>query len=265
MVRRTRLAFEWPEGSDDGSEDLGLIKKDASVGGPANPICPRDYSGTRKGGFELFFERLECEIDAVRFQNDERGGQPLKVEIHYYGHSMGAIVGDEVIWRHPDLPWSKITYMAAANSIRDFRLMVAPSLHQWSSIKGNSLESFKKKGPAGPVEFYTLMLHPLAESRELHYFGVPPEGSLLEWIDEMFANPRTSDDRTFGKWNNIRRQMAEFPVGAREHMHFRVFPAQEDTRYEGPGRDCIGVHGELPPPRCHPTAHGDFDNFSFWR
>jgi hypothetical protein len=181
---------------------------------------------------------------------------------------MGAIVGDQLISSFPRLPWKQIVYMAAADTTREFRETVIPLLDC-----DPTLQSGRCLG--ADVRFHSLMLHPLAESHDLEYWGVLPEGSLLEWIDEMFNGPRSIDDRTFGKWTNVEQSIAFFPPLARAHMYFRVFPAQ--WRLRGGGSDenasfetqCTTAPdapaSAAAPVRCHPIKHGDFAAYSFWR
>jgi hypothetical protein len=135
------------------------------------------------------------------------------------------------------------------------------------------------------VQFYSLMLHPLTEARELNVGGLPPQGSLLEWIDQMFGGPRTSDERTFGKWTNVEDNIQLFRPLARQRMHFRVFPSQADLR-DGDAveqaefyKACAPAPGMVfpkdagndkaaridPSRRCHPVKHGEFTDYSFWR
>jgi hypothetical protein len=101
-----------------------------------------------------------------------------------------------------------------------------------------------------------------------------PEGSLLEWIDEMFGGAKSVDDRMFGKWTNVEKTLFMFPEASRERMTFRVFPAQAKMRNragpEGEAFDhqCALLTGSVtqaPPTRCHPIMHGEFVRYSFWR
>jgi hypothetical protein len=124
------------------------------------------------------------------------------------------------------------------------------------------------------LQFYNLMLHPLAESHDLEKWGLVPEGSLLEWIDEMFGGAKSVDDRMFGKWTNVEKTIFMFPQPARQRMTFRVFPAQALMRGR-PGLEgrlfkaqCAPLTGSVkqaPPKRCHPIVHGEFTDYSFWR
>ncbi|MCI5045394.1 MAG: hypothetical protein MRY72_11910 [Aquisalinus sp.] len=280
MVRRTRLAFEVDvrdpdyDAFVDEQSYAGFVQSfrqqggrdcaDLTIQASIRQDQALERSGGRlrggdsfTGGFALFFDRLNCELEQGEggFLID---GERIPVEVHYYGHSMGALVGNELLWRYPDLPWEKVVYMGGASTIRDFRTLAAPTI--------------RAKG----IEFHNLSLHPIAESRELYLGGVPPQGSLLEWIDELFEDPRSADQRTLGKWTNIEKMLPALDDELKSQMHFRVFPKQvnmleaksdlEQAAYE---RECSSEPGfgnpKGTPIRCHPTKHGEFNIFSFWR
>ena len=291
MIRRTRLALEYATSGPQraGSAELAAScesltrQADEDVRANLKPdgsVRDRDrFRPIASGGFALFFERLNCEINEGGFVRIGAKGEvePVAVQLYFYGHSMGALVGDEIVWRYPDLPWKRIVYMAAASSIRDFRTQVVPVLD--CSVTAGRAPTIPCQGD---VQFYSLMLHPLAEARELEIGGLPPQGSLLVWIDEMFGGPRTTDDRTFGRWFNIEQTIQLFPPQVRARMHFRVFPSQDDLKDGAPaeqaafyrtcspgpgqafakGQGTAGVDGSN---RCHPTKHGEFADYSFWR
>jgi hypothetical protein len=286
MVRRTHLALQPPllsiaanpyalivraEGITDHCDDLtrselASVTDRADAGATlvaAEHEAPqaKRFDVESEGGFAIFLDHFACELQQGF---GAPGGDKLDVELTYVGHSMGAIVGDEVLSSHPDLPWKRIVYMAAADSIRDFRAYVAPVLA--CAGTGN-----RDRCLDGDVQFFNLSLHPLAESHDLEYWGILPEGSLLEWIDEMFAGPTSVDERRFGKWTNVEKGLGFFPDKARARMTFRVFPAQSNLRdRKGDelalyNRQC-GAGGSDPlPPRCHPIMHGQFTDYSFWR
>ena len=278
MVRRTRLPFErfvpysaYAQSLDDynlnvaanGQDCIELTQEANERQQSLEQDLERELRNRDRvtGGFALFFDRLRCELG--REGVFEIDGNKVEVELHFYGHSMGALVGNELLSRYDDLPWKKVVYMAGASTIRDFRLLAAPT------IRDNE------------IEFHNLSLHPISESRELFWGGVPPQGSLLEWIDELFEEPRTADQRTIGKWTNIEKVLPALDQELKDRMHFRVFPKQgrlkkdennrrvtdlEDAAYqklcydeEIPG---IGFNAAG---RCHPVKHGDFTVFSFWR
>jgi hypothetical protein len=258
MVRRTRMAFRASSGFSAIAQgvfnrvDCAEITRRGAFDAyrvplDGQPLPVGENRESESGAFERFFMRLQCEliVDPSLHHN---------ISIEFYGHSMGAIVGDELMRRFPDLPYRRIVYMAAADSIRDFSTGALPIVQARDN-----------------VEFYNLMLHPMAETRELHYAGVPPAGSLLEWIDEMFESPRSRDDRVMGKWNNIRDTYQHFAPGAMRRMHFRVFPLQENMSDQRVfEREC--ARGQPDPEdvrrsivRCHPLEHGEFNRYSFWR
>ena len=276
MLRQTRmaLAFAPPEGLAQpfsGSVASGASTRslcsdvsanaDASLGEtgatPWRYKTPKQRAPDGDGGFSIFFDRLSCELDQGDLQA-YRG----RLEIDFYGHSMGALIGNEVMSRYPDMPWGRVVYMAAASSIRDVRLAVAPALRMRNATVG---------GPR--MEFDSLMLHPLAESQDQEGLGFPPQGSLLEWVDEMFERPRSVEDRTFGKWRNVRQTIRLFPGDVRQYMHFRVFARQKlaHDQTEIEEMSCAEPSPVGAPaaraglPICNPTMHGDFTGLSYWR
>lgn len=230
MVRRTRMPFQ----------------RTAPVAAPGAD-CANQPDPESVAGFAVFFDRLACELGRTEGRWVDSEGGPVSVEIHMYGHSMGALVANEAMWLHPELPWTEVTYMAAASTIRDFRMTAVPTLSRHPGTK-----------------FYNLVLHPLNESRELFKGGLAPQGSLLEWIDEMFEGPRSPDERTLGKWNNLRTTMALIPADVRTRMTIRVFAKSRDAGTEC-GLPPNGQKAKKEDGRCHPVVHGEFNEFSFWR
>lgn len=242
MVRRTRLAFRRPSEPRSPALDGGCKTREQ-----------RNNDGVPDwGGFAILFDRLDCEI-----QRDREGaylvlddGRRVKVELHFYGHSMGALVGNEAIAAYPDLPWRRVVYMAAATTMRDFRLTAAPVLAR-----------------SPDARFFHLVLHPLNEARETFKGGVAPSGSLLEWIDEMFEGPRSPDERAFGKWSNTKDTLDLVPDDLRRRTTVRVFPKQHVFALPecAPPPDLTPLRGGRRAQRCHPVIHGEFNNYSFWR
>jgi len=101
------------------------------------------------------------------------------------------------------------------------------------------------------------MLHPLADVRETNFAGLFPSGSLLEWIDDMFENPKTMADRTFSKWRNVALTKDLFPPDLQEQMVFKIFGFRDGVgRFNAPN---------FRPP--DPTKHSHFNetNRFFWR
>jgi len=256
MVRRTRMAFQ-----------IELTQ-------PQPCAYPADQTFSQ-GGFAPLFQRLECEIVPARaavppsveiptglpavpakFKLDN--GLSVPVELHFYGHSMGALVGNELLDRHPNLPWKKVVYMAAASSIRDFRVTASRTVAGYEDR-----------------EFHNLVLHPLNEGTSREMGGLVPQGTLLEWIDELFEGPRSPDERMMGKWNNFRDGLPLLQPALRDRTHVRVFP--RDAKLwavecalppQAPAKidSEVGATREgLAQERCHPIRHGEFNEFSFWR
>jgi hypothetical protein len=157
---------------------------------------------------------------------------------HHYaitlvGHSMGAIIANEMLKTYPDLPYSNIVYMAAACSEQDFADSVIPYLARTTN-----------------ANFYGLTLHPIAEARETHwsYAELSPRGSLLEWIDNFLSNPVTIPERTNGKWDNLISTTPLIPRKVANQIHLKAFSV-------GP-TDLV--------PTNTPQAHGDFSQEPFW-
>lgn len=128
------------------------------------------------------------------------------LKITLIGHSMGAIVANEIVRTHPSLPIRTIVFMAAATSVRESEVSVVPYLLAHDS-----------------TQFYDLTLHPLADRREQTYWGVGPNGSLLEWIDAYLANPETDLDRMFGKYTNAVMSAHIFQPKIRARLHIKAF------------------------------------------
>jgi hypothetical protein len=257
MFRRTRIAFD-NDGSDESCVRAARTASTASAAAAQSTDC-------YKGGFTRFFDALHGEIvpdrlaqDATKryLLNTKDGRVPINIE--FYGHSMGAIVGDELLRRYSDdFPWTRIVYMAAANSIRDFKLTAGPVIARRR------------------IPFYSLSLHPLNETRELEVRGAVPEGSLLEWIDEMFEGPRTLDDRTLGSWKNLEASLPSWDPAMLHQLTARVFAVQGNLRTGASKaeRDLFAEECSPDPAylektaglTCFPDMHGQFTGYSFWR
>jgi pimeloyl-ACP methyl ester carboxylesterase len=149
------------------------------------------------------------------------------------GHSMGTIVANEVIQMHPNLGYSNIVYMGAACSVTEFANAVIPCLEANTN-----------------THFYNLTLHPVAEAREAqwNYLDLTPRGSLLEWIDNFLANPRTVPERTLGKWDNDISTTALIPTNVASRIRIKAF--------------AVGPRDEFPD---NPMVHGDFSEEPFWQ
>lgn len=183
------------------------------------------------GGLSQFMYRLEEEINA----------QPDNWEITIVGHSMGAIVLNEMVRRFPNLKYQTIIYMAAACSISDFESSIIPYLEKNSK-----------------TQFYNLTLYRIAEEGErfeldyLPYFDPFIRGSLLSWIDLFLGDPKNFTDKTLGKYANFVRAENIFPKKVRGQVHIKEFSFGNSRR------------------GLEPQKHGEFDeyketyNYRFW-
>ncbi len=154
------------------------------------------------------------------------------------GHSMGAIVINELLERFRNLPYADIVVMASAASLRDTRRVLN---RYFEDNPGQHPDTY----------FYSLMLHPLNDAREREYGGAVPSGSLLIWIDEMYDVPKTPEDKVFGFWPTAKSARRMFGRAAQEHMLYRVFSRPQAAK---------GAP-------TNPIVHGQFneDDTCFWR
>jgi hypothetical protein len=175
------------------------------------------------------------------------------------GHSMGTIVLNELIPSFSGLPYENIVYMAAVSSIRDFQKSV-PWVLRLKMMRGRN----SSPGQC-PVNFHSLMLNPIAEARERTFKGLLLSGSLLEWIDDIYQEPKTMLDRTFGMWRNLRPALHVFGGEQRRCMSFRVFGFKnvDKDRQPGGGQFCDPEKHEI----GHPQLHGAFNDGDkcFWQ
>ena len=177
---------------------------------------------TRRGDGALSQFMLALEQFAVKHDGDYK--------INLIGHSMGAAAVTEVLNRFPELQLDNIVFMAAAVSSRDALNAVVPYLNHYKQ-----------------TNFYNLILAPQNEEYELSAYGLVPSGSLLVWIDNMFEQPDTVLDRTFGRWSNFTSTVSRFPASMRTRVHVKMFGYDDEQEKS-----------------CWPQKHGDFDNCPFW-
>lgn len=150
------------------------------------------------------------------------------IHITLVGHSMGAIVANQVVAEVPELQFDNIVHMASADSIEN---TFALTLDYMRTENGQH------------TQFYSLMLQGDNENREVSGKGLMPSGSLLAWIDNMFSDPPTSLSKRAGRWSNMQRFESLVPEEVGDRVHFTVFEK--------------GVDG-------HPQEHSDFDECEFW-
>jgi pimeloyl-ACP methyl ester carboxylesterase len=210
MLRRSENAFHMPNEFDARAEG-----GDPVVNGGPPP----------GGAFYRFFRILQEHV----------AGHPGNWEITLVGHSMGAIVLNRALQEFPDLPVSRIVYMAPACSCNEARESVVPFLASHPD-----------------TQFYVLALHEISESSESNALDTVPRGSLLEWIDYWYTNPTTVADMRFGKWENLMATLHLFDyrdpakpgsASTLDRVHVKVFGRKD---------------GHVP------EKHGDFSKAPFW-
>lgn len=198
MIRRTRTLFQ----------------RDADFESSNQPPIP-------SGSLTRFLDHLKNTIS-------ENGGA-ASWDITLVGHSMGAIILNEIVRDLPQLPVSTIVYLAAACTIRDYHDTIFPYL----STRNRT------------AQVYHLTLHPEAEVEERSFGSVAPDGSLLVWVDKFLSNPSTALDLTAGRFTNLVATSQYTPPEIRERLHIRAF----------------GVGNRL---ASHPQTHGAFSDKEFW-
>jgi pimeloyl-ACP methyl ester carboxylesterase len=211
MLRRIHLMFR---ADDERSTALSMAKQGAV-----------DYRAP-SGALGMLMDSLSA---LVAEERDSR-------TITLIGHSMGAIVMNELLQRYPKLPVTDIVYMAPASSVRDLETSVIPFMRENRKTR-----------------FYILTLHPRADMRE-RALGTDflPRGSLLEWLDDYLTKPRTRLDRRLGKWRNVIDHHYIFPPEVRGRVSIKAF---------GIGDSTVTPYGN------RPTRHGQFNDprVPFWR
>lgn len=253
MLRRSRNTVHHPgefqpeHWNNEGERERNGVRPSRDA------VMKKYWRGT--GRFARFFQDLETCIQGPGCLYDGDIDDHLKdLKLTLIGHSMGAIVINELAPEFGGLPFENIVFMGAATSIRDTKNSLVPLLRKSREQAGKNPRILK---------FYNLMLHPKAEAREDSAYGLLPNGSLLEWIDEVLGKPKTMLDRTMGKWRNLREAQKVFHDKVRDQMTFRVFGFNQ--REWKDNLNCHGLPGksyEWP----EPITHGSFDetNKQFW-
>ncbi|HUF29103.1 MAG TPA: hypothetical protein VMM77_00465 [Gemmatimonadaceae bacterium] len=238
MIRHVKISFR--------NED-GHITESSVDGWPENASAEDETilidSRSRKqpsgaGAVSLFFRRLRQEL-----QKGERG---VEWDVTLIGHSMGAIMVNEVLRQFGDLNFNNVVYMAAAASIEDYETSVLPYLIR------------QKDGKRSASNVWHLTLHPFAELREEYAAGAAPSGSLLVWIDEYLSDPRHFRERTVGRYENLMLALPYTPEEVRSQIHVRTFGVGERIRCAHPQRHggFLGVREE-----CDGV---EFQAYPFW-
>ena len=74
------------------------------------------------------------------------------------------------------------------------------------------------------TRMFHVTLHPYAEIDDQYFWGIPPSGSLLVWIDRFLSKPETTRDRTAGRLKNLLMFADETPTDLRKRVHIKAFP-----------------------------------------
>ena len=252
MVRRTRTSVRSlsefpPELAPATTEPL------APGCGGRDPDALQRCFPRGAGGFARFFQWLEscttglpvapgadpCPLEPMA-ETDRASLRNMRLTL--IGHSMGAIVVNEILQAFPNLPYEALVYMAGAATVRDTARAVTPVL----------------QGNRGCTKFFGLMLHPMNESREPTGGGLLVSGSLLTYVDEFLETPKTLPDRTVGRWHNLRTARHLFPETVRPWMLLRVYDREAATSIDPATGTVVREH--------NPTTHGAFNdlNMPFW-
>lgn len=232
MLRRTRTMFEPPKNYEVTKERLRKWRThDTRTNSTAYTNVTQWLKGQTFRGY--------TNMGALHFLSRElwqwsTTGDFGKLPFEFYGHSMGAIVLNEMFRTHPEIRAQRIAYLGAACSIHDFEVSLFPYLR----IHTNA-------------HFYNVSLHRIRERDESNLYDLPPRGSLLNWIDDMLARPKNVTDRTLGTWENILCALPDVPLELISRTHFRACKIMP-----------MPFMGD--PDKTNPQKHGDFTYFPFW-
>ena len=154
--------------------------------------------------------------------------QKVPLEVSVVGHSTGAIVATNAIAEFPDIDFRNIVFLGAAATVKDFVTTVVPYLDD---------------NPC--ARFYNASLDAHREA-EFVKFRVMPQGSLLEMLDNLIAEPKDYLDLSMGKWKNAMLALHLIPDSVRSQIHLLQFPYQ-DGGYPQEHGEMDDVHDAFDP------------------
>ena len=218
MIRHVKVGFH-----NEGIPSAEPKDPDGNAGDPVEP--PQGH-----GGISRFMRALSAEIDRMACSNPEASREKCvnRWELTLIGHSMGAIMANEILYEFKDGPeFDRIVFMAAACSVREYEQSALAYLDRHKN-----------------TQMYHLTLHDFADIRDQYFYEVPPSGSLLIWIDDFLSNPTTLRDRTAGRFKNLMMALPSTPRDLRSRIHVKTFGVGRLLR------------------TTDPLHHGEFNNFT---
>jgi len=253
MLRRTRVMFERESSFVNEKLNAEIRGEDPAK---AYERQTRLRWASRQGALRVFFDLAQKQLAVAK------GKYP---PVTLIGHSMGAIVCGEVLARYRELPFDNVVFMAAASSVNDFKLKVAPYLDRQTGCR-----------------FFNLCLSSANETGErepFDWFEIAPRGSLLVWIDSLFDSPVAEDDRTMGRFENAILATDWLPSSATTRTTIKAFGRNREFQlsdtasvpfpYDARNAGNPSYRGPL----VEPQKHGNFSNYGaakaksyrFWR
>ncbi len=266
MLRRTRTMFEresefLPELSYRDVRNLAAYQSNATHKPVSAVKLLDELNSTGRTGAVWQF----CDFAQQRLSTGER---PV---ITLVGHSMGAIVGCELVARFHEMPLDNLVFEAAACSIRDFKTEVVPYLEEqnlrdklWGDFKSQYKIADSAAEPSRKTRFFNLCLHDNAENGEKNpgTLDLSERGSLLTWIDTLYQSPESENDRTLGRWINAILSTDDLPKDILNRITIKEFGRNRRTAdlalpplygYEKKNGETV----------LEPMKHGEFTRFGF--
>jgi pimeloyl-ACP methyl ester carboxylesterase len=274
MLRRTRTMFEresefLPELTYTDVQNLAIYQSNL-LHKPVDPVALLDQinSTGRTGAVDEFCDYAQQRLAALGLTKPEVG--PRYPTITLVGHSMGAIVGCEVVSRFHQLPLDNLVFEGAACSIRDFKKEVVPYLEEqnlresiWSTFKTQYGIKDATASPVRKTHFFDLCLHDNSENGEENpgNYDLSERGSLLTWIDILYQNPESENDRCLGRWVNAILSTDDIPKDILNRITIKEFGRNRTTASDPipPQYGFERINGKT---ILEPMKHGDFTRFN---
>ena len=250
FTRETRFLEPLGKGKIKEANDAAQALKDndEAAWNRLDPIIEQYIDISRPGAVGLFCQRV--------LQNVPRSAHTTLV-----GHSMGAIVCCNIMDRYPKIRLDNVVFLAAACSVNNFKEKALPYLRANRNTR-----------------LYNLCLNPQAERSEKNpgEWDLSPRGSLLVWIDNIYQDPSSENERTFGRMENAVLSSDCIDQGIQPRIVMKSFgrdrPGTKDPwRYTDPERN------KTRPTIAEPVKHAEMSrwepadinnrgspNFMFW-